>query len=175
MLILVHFWESLFIFLNPNMRPDPLHELIHSLSPSERRYFKLNARPGGGQEDSNFMRLFEVLLKQPEYDEAALREVFAQDRLVQHLSSEKNYLYRLILRSLRSMSDGANPRLRVRAEIDNAILLFERGLYSQCQKLLRRARKLAEETEQHLALLEIIVWERRLWKILSEKEETLLC
>jgi hypothetical protein len=151
------------------MRPDTLHELIHSLSPNERRYFKLHALPGGGQPDSNFMQLFEALRAQSVYDEAALKQAFAQRPLAQHLSSEKNYLYRLILRSLRAMNEEGDHRAQTRAQIENAILLFERGLYAQSQKALRRARKLAAETEHHIYLLEIFVLERRLWKILHDK------
>jgi hypothetical protein len=151
------------------MHHDALHELIHSLSPTERRYFKLHALPGGGQPDSNSMRLFEVLLAQPSYDAAALRQAFAQDPMARHLSSEKNYLYRLILRSLRAMNAEGNHRTQIRTQIENAILLFERGLYAQCQKALRRGRKLCEETENYLYLLEILSWERRLWKIRNDK------
>ncbi len=151
------------------MRTDALHELIHSLSPNERRYFKLHGLPGGGQGDSNSTRIFEVLLAQTSYDEAALKLAFAHSPIAQHLSSEKNYLYQRILRSLRSMGEEGDHRTTIRVQIENAILLFERGLYIQCQKALRRGRKLCEEAENHLYLLEILVWERRLWKILNDK------
>lgn len=151
------------------MRPDPLHELIHSLTANERRYFRLHALPGGGQADSNSMRLFEALLAQGTYDEEAVLRAFEGEALTRHLSSEKNYLYRLILRSLRAMTDSGNTRLQVQAEIHNAMLLFQRGLYHQCRKLLAKARKLAEGIEYHLALVEILTWERRLWKILADK------
>ncbi len=151
------------------MRQDALHALIHSLSPNERRYFKLQALPSGGQPESNYMRLFEAMLGQPVYDEQALKQLFAQDPMAKHLSSEKNYLYRLILRSLRAMNEDGNQRTQIRTQIENAILLYERGLYAQCQKVLRRARKLAGETENFLYLLEILSWERRLWKILNDK------
>lgn len=151
------------------MRTDALHELIHSLSPNERRYFKLHSLPGGGDAESNSMRIFEVLLAQPSYDEAALKLAFAHSPIAKHLSSEKSYLYQLILRSLRSMGEEGDHRTMIRVQIENAILLFERGLYIQCQKALRRGRKLCEETENHLYLLEILVWERRLWKILNDK------
>jgi hypothetical protein len=152
------------------MRHDALHELIHSLSPNERRYFRLYALPGGGATpDNNYMRLFEVLLAQTHYDEAVLKQHFAQDKLVRYLSSEKNYLYRLLLRCLRTMHEEGSPRAQLRTQIENATLLFERGLYSQAQKVLRRARATAEAAENHIGLLEIHVLERRLWKILSDK------
>lgn len=153
------------------MRHDPLHELIHSLAPNERRYFRLFALPGSGPgTDSNYMRLFEALLAQPQYDEDALRAQFAEEKLVHHLSAEKSYLYRLLLRCLRTMREEGSLRLRIRAQIENATLLFERGLYRQAHKALRRARTLAEPAEHHLYLLEILVLERRLWKILIDKD-----
>lgn len=151
------------------MRPDPLHELIHSLTANERRYFRLHSLPGGGDGDSNYMRLFDILLTQTTYDEAAILTAFEGQALTRHLSSEKNYLYRLILRSLRAMSDGGSIRLQVQAELHNAIMLFQRGLYQQCRKLLAKARKLAHSIEYHHALVEILTWERRLWKILADK------
>ncbi|MFN8397320.1 MAG: hypothetical protein U0176_22035 [Bacteroidia bacterium] len=151
------------------MRPDPLHELIHSLTANERRYFRLHALPGGGDGNSNYMRLFEAILAQSTYDEAAILKAFEGEPLTRHLSSEKNYLYRLILRSLRAMTDSSSIHLQVQAEIHNAMLLFQRGLYHQCKKLLAKARKLAESIEYHHALVEILTWERRLWKIIADK------
>lgn len=148
---------------------DPLHALVHSLTPNERRYFRLFSLPGGKTSTSNARRLFEFLLTQAAYSETALHEQFAGERLLLHLSSEKNYLYRQLLRCLRVMRDEGDRRSQIRAEIENSILLFERGLYSQCHKRLRHAKKMALGTEQHLLLLEILVWERRLWKILHQK------
>jgi hypothetical protein len=153
------------------MRQDALHELIHSLAPNERRYFRLFSLPGSGMgADSNYMRLFEALLAQPQYDEAALRAQFAGQKLLAHLSAEKSYLYRLLLRCLRTMREDASTRLRIRTQVENATLLFERGLYTQARKALKRARALAEAAESDTSLLEILVLERRLWKILHEKD-----
>lgn len=151
------------------MPSDALHDLIHSLSPNERRYFRLHALPNGAGPESNAMRLYNALLEQPTYDEAALLQHLQGLPMAKYLSSEKNYLYRLLLRSLRHMREEGSQKAEIRADIENAALLYERGLYQQCRKMLQRARKRAFEMQAHLALNEIITWERRLWKILADK------
>ena len=68
---------------------DPLFQLIHSMSSSEKRYFKQNAL----DTDANYLKLFDALNKMKEYDEAAIRK----KPFVKHFGPERKYLYEAIL------------------------------------------------------------------------------
>lgn len=49
-----------------------LHELIHSLKPSEKRYFKLEASKHNSDKKNKYLSLFEAVEKQKEYNETEL-------------------------------------------------------------------------------------------------------
>ena len=81
----------------------PSHELfrlIKSLSKSEKRFFKLMSSLQSGEK--NYIKLFDSIEKQNEYNEDAIKHQFREETFIKHLPSEKNHLYKLILKSLRS-------------------------------------------------------------------------
>ena len=81
------------------MKPSTeLFKLIKSLTKSEKRFFKLSSSLQSG--DKNYLKIFDHIEKQDEYDEDAIKEVFAKETFIKHLPSEKNHLYKLILKSL---------------------------------------------------------------------------
>src|SRR5690606_14677620 len=41
-------------------------------------------------------------------------------------------------------------------------ILFDKGLYNHCRKILSRAEKKARQTEKHLFIMEITYWKRLL-------------
>jgi len=50
---------------------DQLHELIHALTKSEKRYFKIYSSLQAG--NKMYVRLFDLIEKQKQYDEAKLK------------------------------------------------------------------------------------------------------
>lgn len=83
------------------MKPSKeLFYLIKSLTKSEKRYFKLMSSLQTG--DKNYMKLFECIDELEDYDEEAVKEKLKNEKFIKHLPSEKNHLYKLILKSLRS-------------------------------------------------------------------------
>ena len=70
---------------------DDLYQLIKSLTNNEKRYFKLFASLQSGKK--NYLRLFEAMDKQQVYDEGKVKEPFKGEKFINHLPSEKNYLY----------------------------------------------------------------------------------
>jgi len=79
---------------------DNLFQLIKSLSKNEKRYFRLSASTH--KRRTQHLQLFSILDRQQEYDEAAVREFFREQGFTEQLHVARNYLYRMILRSLRS-------------------------------------------------------------------------
>jgi hypothetical protein len=83
------------------MKPSvELFKLIKSLSKSEKRFFKLSSSLQSG--DKNYLKLFDFIEDLEVYDEELVKEMFKKEKFIKHLPSEKNHLYRLILKSLRS-------------------------------------------------------------------------
>ncbi len=143
------------------MKPSiELFKLIKSLTKSEKRFFKLSSSLQSG--DKNYIKIFNFIDAQLEYDEEELKKTFKNETFVKHLSSEKNHLYKLILKSLRSYYSEESPSSILIQEIKNIELLYNKALYKECEKFIARAKKIAIETELFYYLTEIITWEKRL-------------
>lgn len=148
------------------MKPSvELFKLIKSLTKSEKRFFKLSSALQSG--DKNYVKLFDFIDSQTEYDEDALKKEFRQETFIRHLSSEKNHLYKLILKSLRAYYSEDSLSSILKQEIKNIEILYNKALYRECEKFISRAKKIAAETEKFYYWNEIISWEKRL------KEEAL--
>lgn len=145
---------------------DVAHRLVHSLSPSEKRYFRLYLSKGEGQKAEKYNRLFEMLLKQKEYAADPLMNALKENKA--RLAVSKNYLYRLILKSMRAYAAEKNLRRQIKGLMSDGIFLYEKTLFTESEKTFQKAWKLAEQCEDHLTLLELVIWERRLLK-LTEK------
>ena len=143
------------------MRPSTdLHTLIRSLTPTEKRYFKLYSSMQGRRK--NYVALFDAIAAQPEYDEAALREQFAGERFLKQFNVAKKYLYDLILRSLSNFHVASTSESQIREMLRNVEILFERGLASQALRQVDRAIELAARFERSALELEARSWKRRI-------------
>lgn len=142
------------------MKPsDELFNLIKSLSKSEKRFFKLNSSLQRG--DKNYVRIFDIIEKQENYDEAAIKSDFKGERFIKHFPSEKNHLFKTILKSLRAYySDGSVDAVLIR-ELQNIDILFQKALFKECAKSIKRAKRLANQNEKFFFGLELIKKEKK--------------
>jgi hypothetical protein len=141
--------------------PTDLFELIKSMTKSEKRYFKLYASKhvkGTG----NCVRLFDAIDGQEAYDEGDIRHRFRKERFVKQLPVQKNYLYDLILRSLRAFHSSRTVEMRMKEMLHDVEVLFAKGLYEQCHELLARCRQAGARDEAYDLLLATLSWEIRL-------------
>jgi len=143
------------------MKPSvELFRLIKSLSKSEKRYFKLSSSLQSGEK--NYMKLFDAIESQAEYDEVSLKVKFAKETFINHLPSEKNHLYSLILKSLRGFYADKSAAAMLQEQLRNIELLFNKALYKECGKIIRKAKKMAYDYEKYYFLLDLIAWEKTL-------------
>ena len=145
----------------------PSHELfrlVKSLTKSEKRFFKLMSSLQSGEK--NYIKLFDSIEKQNEYDEDAIKQQFAGQTFIRHLPSEKNHLYKLILKSLRLFYSENSVSAILAENIQSIDILYNKALYSECGKLVRKAKKIAKSHERFYYLFELIKWE----KLLLEEE-----
>ena len=134
--------------------------LIKSLSKSEKRYFKHFCF--NNKKNENYLRLFEAYSKMEYLDEAAIKKKFAGEIFVRQLHVTKNYLYQLILKSLRNYHNDISANAQIKDILRNVEILFYKELYNHCHYELVRAERLAFAFEQYQSLIEIINWQRKL-------------
>jgi tetratricopeptide (TPR) repeat protein len=137
-----------------------LFDLVHSLTKSEKRFFKLQSTMQAGEK--NYVRIFDLLDKMEFYDEDTVKNTFKGELFLKHLPSEKNHLFKLILKSLRSYHGENSIRNIVKQALRNVEILHKKGLHEECKKELKRAKKLAVSYEFFYYLFEIISWQKTL-------------
>ncbi|MFN8417243.1 MAG: hypothetical protein U0U66_13005 [Cytophagaceae bacterium] len=136
-----------------------LFDLIHSLSPNEKRHFKLTYGGNENTDDKKMLLLFDYLNKQKVFNEERVHESIPQIKASQ-LSNLKAYLYDRVLLSVRQYNSAKILDIQIREQLDFAQLLFERRLYNQGKACLKKARKIAQLHENLELLLEIIKLEK---------------
>lgn len=135
---------------------DDLFVLIRSLSKQEKRYFKIHASKHIIGNQNKYLRLFDAIDAQKKYDEHALRRKFAKESFVKQMFVIKNYLFELILKTLNAFHAENNSEGRTRSLLQSFDVLFGKGLYEHCGKLIARAQKLAEQAESFPLLIEVL-------------------
>lgn len=139
-------------------KKDALFTLIKSLSKSEKRQFKLYVGRLGGNAESNFLALFNLMDKAIGYDEKLILQKTNIKK--QQLSNSKAHLYKQLLVSLRLSPIHQNVRSQLREQIDFATILYNKGLYNQSLKILGKAKNSANENEEHTLAYEIVEFEK---------------
>lgn len=152
------------------MKPSTeLFKLVKSLSKSEKRFFKLNSSLQSG--DKNYLKIFDAIEKQQVYNEEALKIEFRNETFIKHLPSEKNHLYKLILKSLRSFYSEQSISSLLKQEIKNVEILFNKALYKECEKFVSRAKEIAANHEKFYYWYELISWQKKLLEEAYEEGE----
>ena len=134
--------------------------LIQSLTKAEKRYFKLFAATNNA--NANYLLLFDAIDKQDEYDEQAIKKQFGGKPFIKQLHVTKNYLSRLILKSLRNYHSKLSKEAELKDLLRDIEILFRRELFDQCNDSIEKAKAIALEFEKRLDLLEICNWKRKL-------------
>ena len=140
---------------------DVLHRFIKSLSPTEKRYFKLFAARHTIGNKNEYLKMFEAIDKMEAYDETALRKTFRRLKAKNSFSIAKNRLYETILRSLDAFHSESSVDVQLRSQLHYAEILYKKSLYDECHKMLLKSKKLAVRYEKHSILLDIYKWEKK--------------
>jgi len=144
-----------------NRFSDTLFQLVKSLEKSEKRHFKLYIKRSSSNEDLKIIRLFNALDKLPDYDEKALLKKMP-DITKPQLANLKNHLYKQLLASLRLLKTTDNTDLQLSEHLDNARLLYNKGLKLQSLRILERAKELAKNNQKFNFLVQAISLEKKI-------------
>lgn len=139
---------------------DDLFDLIHSMDSHEKGYFKKYAQLHGSAA-GNHLRLFDAINKQSEYNETQIIKKFKDEKMSGNLATAKYYLSDLIMRSLRAYRENNSALIKLNAYIENTETLFQKGLYSQGEKMLSKCLDLAEQMDDPIKTLEVHTWKRK--------------
>ena len=135
---------------------DELFQLIKSLTPSEKRYFKTNATKGGDAK-SNYVQLFDSIDSQgEEYDEDKLKQKHAKKPFIKYLSAEKKYLREQIMKQMRAFNSTRTVDNRINELLQDEMFYRDKGLNDLREKALGKAKELATEAERYHLLKEIL-------------------
>jgi hypothetical protein len=133
--------------------------LIKSLSKSEKRYFKLYA---SGNDDANYLQLFDAIDAQEEFDEKVLKDQFRGKAFIRQLHVAKIYLSDMILKSLRNYYANESVTSQVLDLIRDTEILYRKELYDASWLKIEKAEKLAVKFEKITLFMEILAWKKKL-------------
>src|SRR4029078_5136524 len=145
----------------PNLVSDTLFQLIQSLEKSEKRHFKLYIKRSSAKEDLKIIRLFDALDRLSEYDEKLLLKSLS-DITKPQLSNLKTHLYKQLLASLRLLKTNENIDLKLSEHLDNARLLYNKGLKIQSLNILEKAKEMAKANQKMNLLVQVLSLEKKI-------------
>ncbi len=144
------------------MKDDNLTLLIQSLTMSEKRYFKLFSEKHIIGESNKYVLLFDYICKNTNSNELEIKEYFEANNFSgDYISSDKNYLFNLILRSLTEFHHQKTYNLEIKKLLESIEILFHKGLYQICLKLIAKAEKLTIACENFSLMLDILNWKKK--------------
>lgn len=130
-----------------------LHELIHSMSKSEKRYFKLTAQDS---KETSYLILFDLIANQSVYNEIDLKKKIKGKIDLKNFPTHKNYLLNAVLKNLTSFHQEGSLSSKTSSSIYTIRLLLDKALYRQSFKLIQKSQKFAELSENFNLLLDIV-------------------
>ncbi|MEO8211388.1 MAG: hypothetical protein ABI840_12585 [bacterium] len=139
-----------------------LFDLIKSLSPNEKRYFKLNVALQKG--NKNYLSLFDALDSQKTFNEVEIRSKYKRENFVKNLTFTKNYLYKLIFKSLNSYYNEKSIDAKLNNILTRCRLMFNKALFPEYFKSVKYGLELARKYERFTSLIEFLELQRQLTK-----------
>lgn len=145
----------------PNRFSDILFQLVKTLEKSEKRHFKLYIKRSSAKQDLKIIQLFDALDKMSDYDETLLLRRLKGITKPQ-LANLKNHLYKEVLASLRLLRTTDNVDLQLSEHLDNARLLYNKGLKIQALKILEKSKELAKANQKYNFLVQALSLEKKI-------------
>jgi hypothetical protein len=140
------------------MSSKDLHTLIKSLTSSEKGYIKKHSAVHVIGDQNKYIRIFDAIDKQKEYDEKEIIKAFPDDDpILNNFSVAKNYLFRFILKCLESYH--SNTKSELRSTLNQIEILHNKNLPGVAKKMLSKAKETAKKYELYEFMEEMIDWD----------------
>lgn len=141
--------------------PQPLFQLIKSLTKSEKRSFKLYVSRINEDHEVKFITLFDILDKMDNYDEAIVVKKMSNISKAQ-LANLKSHLYKQVLLVLRISHLKGDVDIQLRENLDYVRLLYKKGLYDESMKLLNKIKLTANSYKKNIFKLALLNYEKNI-------------
>jgi hypothetical protein len=141
---------------------EDLHKLIKSLSQAEKRFFKIYASRHVIGDKNDYVKLFDVIAAQTKYDEKAVISHFRGSSFLKRFPAVKNYLQETIIISMRHFHSGSSIDNELKEMVMDIEFLYHKGSYKLCEKIRKKAEKLALQADKKSRMLEILEWKAKL-------------
>lgn len=139
-----------------------LFQLIKRLSPNEKGYFKKTSKIHSMEGNNVYVRLFDILDKQAQYDKKEIDAIFKDKKTISQLPVLSNYLYHSLLDTLEEFHSGKTAESKLKKLLSHAEQLYAKGLYEQARALVDKIKTKAEQAEIFLVLLHTYAFEGKL-------------
>ncbi|CCG53123.1 Protein of unknown function [Flavobacterium indicum GPTSA100-9 = DSM 17447] len=137
-------------------------KIIESLSMNEKRYFKLFVNKNIFGNQNKYLMLFDIFNNFTDIDEQLLKKHINEHQFSdKNVSYDLNYLNKLILRSLNEFHYEKTVSLKLQNLIKSVEILFYKGLYEECLRIIQKAKKLNSKNENEILMLELLNWEKK--------------
>jgi tetratricopeptide (TPR) repeat protein len=146
------------VALTSKIKPDPVLELIKSMTKAEKRSFRLYATRISDSKNAKFIALFDAMDEVAAFDEAKILKKSGVPK--SQLANVKVYLYHQLLTSLRQSGVDGYDDISLHEQLDFARILYAKGMYRQSLKILDRAKHQAIGRQQFTIALEIVEFEK---------------
>lgn len=128
------------------MNISKLHQVIKSLSKEEKRSFKLSAQKYSSSKRSSYLEVFDYLDKHPTLDKQKFKAKFKD---IKGLSGVQNYLYKQLLKSLRTQTrTQENVSITLAEGLVELEILHKKGLVYLAKEKQEELLELAELHDQ---------------------------
>lgn len=139
-----------------------LFNLIKSMTMSEKRYFSLFSERHVIGSQNKYLTLFNAIEDAKIDDDTALiNKLESLGVTCNFIAADKSYLYKLLLKCLSDFHSSKTENLKIKELLIAVEVLFSKGLYDDCVKLIHRAEKLADNCEANALMLDILTWKKR--------------
>lgn len=140
-----------------------LFSLIHSLSPSEKRYFKLFAQRQVQHKNTNYAKIFDAINEQEVYDENVLLTKFKKETFAKQFGVAKNYLFNMILSCMQQYNEENFIEWKIRNLFLQCKILASKGLDEEAAKMIGKTKELAWQYEMYYLIGDMMVLEKYLF------------
>jgi hypothetical protein len=144
-------------------KQDYLVELIHSLTPGEKRYFRQYI--SSGDDSKNYGKLFDILQKSESYDADALSRELKKSK--KNLADDKEYLQEILLRSLNGFHSPSMYKARVFNGMIESDILAAKGMMKFALAHTRKLKKGMLSGEENLLYYQVLAQEINLYTAIT--------
>ncbi|MBI2268875.1 MAG: hypothetical protein HYU69_00800 [Bacteroidetes bacterium] len=151
---------------------DDLFILIKSLTPVEKRYFKvfstIHSENSDKSPDKKYIILFNAIDRLKIYDEKKLKANLKDNTLKKHLKVFKSYVSEAILKSLGKYHSTDSIEIILAQKLQQTEILIGKGLHTMALKIVKRFLKMAIEHEKTIY---VMLFMMREWELVVLSEE----